>query len=82
MDSQTKENYIKAGKIAAEALAYGKDLIKKDAKMLDVCSKIEEKIFSLGAHPAFPVQLSMNEIAAHFCPEDGDKLVFSDSLFH
>ena len=73
------ESYQKAGKIAAEALAYGKSLIKKGSKVLDVCNNVEEKIFHLGAKPAFPAQISMNEIAAHFCPED-DELVFSDQL--
>jgi|TARA_B100001971_G_C18251746_1_gene578808 methionyl aminopeptidase len=74
------EEYKKAGKIAAEVLAYGNDLIKKDAPVLSVCNKIEAKIFELGAEPAFPVQLSMNDTAAHFCPEDDDKLVFTDQL--
>ncbi len=80
MDLETIEKYKKAGKIAAEALAYGKELIKKDAKVLDVCNRVEEKIFSLGAKPAFPVQVSMNEIAAHFCPEDDDETKFEDQL--
>lgn len=80
MDSETIEKYKKAGKIAKEALDYGKDLIKKDAKVLDVCNKIEEKINSLGAKPAFPVQISMNEVAAHFCPEDDDETKFEDQL--
>ena len=61
-------------------LAYGKQLIKKDAKVLDVCNKVEEKIIALGALPAFPAQISMNEIAAHYCPEEDDKTLFSDQL--
>jgi len=80
MDAEIIEKYKKAGKIAAEVLAYGKELIKKDAKVIEVCNNIEEKIFALGAKPAFPAQISMNEIAAHFCPEDDDKQVFSDQL--
>ncbi|MBU0628964.1 MAG: type II methionyl aminopeptidase [Nanoarchaeota archaeon] len=80
MDAETIENYKKAGKIAAEALAYGKELIRKDSSVLDVLNKVEEKIISLDALPAFPAQISMNEIAAHFCPEDDDSLVFSDQV--
>jgi methionyl aminopeptidase len=80
MEPETVEKYKKAGKIASQALAYGKELIKKDAKVLDVCDKIEEKIVSLGALPAFPVQISMNSIAAHYCPEDDDEINFSDQL--
>ena len=80
MEQELIENYKKAGKIASEVLAYGKELIKKDKKLLDVCNKIESKIFELGAQPAFPVQISCNEIAAHYCPEDDDNTIFSDQL--
>jgi len=80
MDKEIIEKYKKAGKIAAEVLEYGKELIKKDAKVLDVCNKIEEKIFELGAKPAFPVQIALNDVAAHFCPEDDDKTIFTDQL--
>ena len=80
MDQSVIENYKKAGKIAGEVLDYGKGLIKKDAGLLDACNKIEEKIFSLGGKPAFPVQISCNEIAAHYCPEDDDKIVFSEQI--
>jgi methionyl aminopeptidase len=80
MDSQTKQNYIKAGKISAEVLEYGKSLIKKGNSMLDATEKIEKKIFELGGKPAFPVQFSCNEIAAHFCAEEDDKTVFEDQV--
>ena len=80
MEQETIEKYKKAGKIAAEVLAYGKELIKKEAKVLDICNKVEEKIHELGAKPAFPAQVSLNETAAHFCPEDEDKTILSDQL--
>ena len=80
MDLQTKQNYIKAGKISADALEYGKTLIKKGNSLLDATEKIEEKIFELGGKPAFPVQMACNEIAAHFCPEENDKIVFEDQV--
>lgn len=81
MDEQTKKDFIEAGRISAEALEYGKSLIKKGNRLLDVTEKIEEKIFELGGKPAFPVQISCNEIAAHFCVTNDDKtLVFEDQL--
>ena len=36
-----EEDYIKAGKIAAEALKYGAGLIKPGASWIDVADKIE-----------------------------------------
>jgi len=80
MELEIVEKYIKAGRIAAEVLAYGKGLIKKDTSLLDVTEKTEKKIFDLGAKPAFPVQMSLNHLAAHSCPEEDDKTIFSEQL--
>lgn len=70
----------KASKIAAQSLEFGKSLIKKDASLLEVTQKTEKKIFDLGAKPAFPVQISMNHVAAHYCPDLDDETKFSDQL--
>ena len=80
MEQEIIEKYKKAGKIAKEALAFGKELIKKDSKVLDVCNKVEKKIIELGGEIAFPAQISMNETAAHYCPEEGDETKFEDQL--
>ena len=80
MDEQIKNNYIKAGKISAEVLEYGKSLIKKGNSILEATELIEKKIFQLGAKPAFPVQISCNEIAAHFCVEEDDKTLFEEQV--
>jgi len=80
MDEQIKQNYIKAGRISAEVLEYGKSLIKKGNSLLETTELIEKKIFELGAKPAFPVQISCNEIAAHFCVEEDDESVFDEQI--
>lgn len=80
MDKEDIEKLKKAGKTAAQVLGYGKGLIKKDASMVEVLDKTEEKIFELGAKPAFPAQISCNHLAAHYCPDEEDKTVFSDQL--
>lgn len=80
MEKEEIENYVKAGKIAAQTLEYGKNLIKKDVLLVEVVDRVEEKIFSLGGRPAFPAQVSCNHIAAHNCPEQDDKTTFSDQV--
>ncbi len=80
MNEQVKNNFIKAGKISAEALEYGKSLIKKGNSILETTELIEKKIFELGGKPAFPVQISCNEIAAHFCVEGDDKTIFDEQV--
>ncbi|MBI2667360.1 type II methionyl aminopeptidase [Candidatus Woesearchaeota archaeon] len=73
------EDWIKAGKIAAEVLDYGRKLIKIDSSMLDVVEKIESKIISLGGQPAFPVNISVNYIAAHYTAYKDDKTKFKEN---
>jgi len=66
------KDWIKAGEIASEALEYGKDLIKKDKSVLEIVESVEAKIFQLGGKPAFPTNISINEIAAHYSPVKDD----------
>lgn len=72
------DDWKKAGKIAAEALAFGKSLAKPGIKLLELAEKIEGKIIALGGKPAFPVNLSLNHIAAHYTPYPGDETLFKE----
>ncbi|MBS3166433.1 type II methionyl aminopeptidase [Candidatus Woesearchaeota archaeon] len=69
-------DYEKAGKIAAECLEFGRKLIKVNSSLFEVAEAVEKKIYDLGGKPAFPVNISINEIAAHFTPEINDKTIF------
>ena len=78
MDQEIINKHIKAGKIAAEALQYGKSLIKVGVKVVDVLDKVEEKILADGGELAFPAQISLNEAAAHSCSDLNDNTVLSE----
>lgn len=78
MDKETFEAYLKAGRIAAEVRDYGVGLIKIGASLLEVTDKIERRIIELGGEFAFPPQISLNDIAAHYYPSDNDKTVFKE----
>lgn len=67
------EKIIQAGKIASQVKEYAKPLIKKDMPLLEIAEKIEDKIIKLGGKPAFPVNLSINDIAAHCTPTHDDE---------
>lgn len=71
---------LKAGKITAEAVSYARGIIKKGMKLLEIAEDIEKKIIELGGKPAFPVNLSINEIAAHYTPAWNDSSVASGLL--
>ena len=66
------KDWIKAGEIASEVLEYGRGLIKKDKSILEIIENTEAKIFQLGGKPAFPANISINEIAAHYSPVKED----------
>ncbi len=74
------EKWRKAGEIAAKALAYGKSLIKKNASLLEVSDLIEKRIKELGGEPAFPVQISCDNVAAHYCADSDEKTVFKNQV--
>jgi len=76
MDDAVYEKYKLAGKIAAQARDFGADLIKSGVSFLDVANPVESKILKSGAGIAFPVNISINEIAAHFSPRHDETLVF------
>ncbi len=68
-----KEQILKAGKISVEVKKYAREIIKKDISLLEIAEKLEGKIVELGGKPAFPVSLSINEIAAHYTPSHDDQ---------
>lgn len=80
MNLQYKHDFFHAGQLAREVRAYGKSLIKKGASYNDVLSKIHQKIVSLGARAAFPPQIALNNVAAHFLPEPDEDIIFSDEI--
>lgn len=67
-DEKSLKNLVKAGKIAQEAIIYAKSFIKQGMLLSEIAEKIESKIKELGGSPAFPVNLSINEVAAHSTP--------------
>lgn len=73
MEKQELEDYKKAGKISLEIKEYAKQIIKPDMLLLEIAQKIHKKIEELGAISAFPVNLSIDDIAAHYHPALNDE---------
>jgi methionyl aminopeptidase len=73
MTPKQKEKILKAGEIGKQVREWIKPQIKKGLPLLEIAEKIEDKIIELGGKPAFPTNLSINEIAAHFSPSYDDK---------
>lgn len=71
------DDYVKAGKIASEVreLARKKDWVGKT--LYEICETVESEIKSRGGKCAFPVNTSLNEIAAHYTAEPNDQKILS-----
>ena len=73
------EDYVKAGKIAGEVR---ENVRQKDwigSTLAEICDYVESEIIKRGAKCAFPVNTSLNEIAAHYTAEPNDPKTVSDS---
>lgn len=68
----------RAGKIAKEIITWGAKLIKPGKNILEVCKEIENKVIKKGGSLAFPVNISINHIAAHDTPSYNDERIFEE----
>ncbi len=72
--TQDQINKLKnAGEIAKQAKHLAREITKQGIPLLEIAEKIEAKIIELGGKPAFPTNLSINEIAAHSTPSYNDE---------
>ncbi|MBW1838697.1 MAG: type II methionyl aminopeptidase [Deltaproteobacteria bacterium] len=79
MEKEVLDKYKKAGSICA---AVRKDLtkvLKPGVKILEIAEIVDAKIEKLGGKPAFPVNISINDIAAHYTPTFSDTIVIEES---
>lgn len=73
------EDYIKAGKIASEIREMARNKNWVGTTVYDICEEIEGEIRKQGAKPAFPVNTSINEVAAHYTAEPNDELTIKEN---
>ncbi len=73
-----RDALVKAGEIARQVKKEVSGMIKPGAKLYDIAEFVEKRIVELGGKPAFPCNLSLNEIAAHYTPYKGDGTVLRE----
>jgi methionyl aminopeptidase len=71
------EKYRDAGILAAKILRSSSLRIRVGASYLDLVESIEQQVKEEGAELAFPLNLSLNEDAAHDTASPGDERVFA-----
>ena len=69
------DSYIKAGKIVSKIRADASEMIKDGCLVFDLVDYVEGEILRQDAGIAFPCNVSINEIAAHYTSPANDKTV-------
>ena len=77
MNDEIFEKYRDAGVLAAKILRRGAQEIRVGGSYLDLVESIEVQVEEEGAALAFPLNLSLNEDAAHDTASQGDVRVFT-----
>jgi len=72
------DSYLEAGRIASRIRERVRKVDFSGKNLYDICENIEKEIISNAGIPAFPVNVSLNEIAAHYTAEPGDPTVVSN----
>ena len=71
----------RAGAIASQVRKRVIGLVKPGVKLIDICEKVEQWIRELGGEPAFPCNVDVDHVAAHYTsPIDDETRVPEDSL--
>ncbi len=70
------DSYIKAGKIVSDIRGEASKMIKDGTLVIDLVEYVESEILKSGAEIAFPCNVSINEIAAHYTSPANDETKF------
>ncbi len=78
MDPEILKKIEKAGKIAAQVRREGAKKFVVGASPLEIMDYCENRILELGGQIAW-AQMAINDVAAHYCPEENDTTTLKES---
>ncbi|MFQ3275336.1 MAG: methionyl aminopeptidase [Candidatus Nanohaloarchaea archaeon] len=81
MDSEVKEKYIEAGRVVQKARKKAREVAEPGTNLRVIAEDVEKLIRDEGLQPAFPVNVSINEQAAHYTPSrDEERVLKADDV--
>ena len=81
-DSEQYEKHRKAGEILQTVRKEGVERIEVGASHLELVEHVESRIRELGGKPAFPVNVCIDEEAAHGTPSIDDDATFGEEMIN
>ena len=80
LEAEQYEKHREAGEILATVRAEAVERVEVGASHLEVAEHVEDRIRELGGQPAFPVNVSIDEEAAHATPSADDDSTFGEEM--
>lgn len=74
------EKLREAGRIHSVVSETAREMVEEGTPLLELAETVEEEIREEGAEPAFPVNISRDEEAAHATPSRGDDATFREEM--
>jgi methionyl aminopeptidase len=72
LSDEELQTYRNVGKIVAEVREHVRSMVKPGMALLNIAEAVEDMIKQKGAKPAFPCNVSLNQVAAHYSPPADD----------
>lgn len=82
LDSEQYQKHREAGEILATVREEAVDRIEVGASHLELVEHVEDRIRELGGQPAFPMNISIDEEAAHATPCIDDDSTFGEEMIN
>lgn len=76
MEDEELRLWKEAGSIASKARELGAGMVEEGVTYLEVVEAVETYILEQGAEVAFPTNIAVNDVAAHYTPRPGEKTRF------
>jgi methionyl aminopeptidase len=81
MDQELKEKYVEAGEVVQKARKKAREVAEPGANLKVIAEEVEGLIREEGLEPAFPVNVSIDEQAAHYTPsQDEERVLKADDV--
>ena len=81
MSPEIVESYIEAGQVIADVRERVRDIVEECMPLLSLCEKVEALIDKGSCKPAFPCNVDINEVAAHYTsPRDDLNVIPSEAV--
>lgn len=79
MEEPAKSFLIQAGRIAKKVKEEVPGLVREGTSILEVCDYVERRIVEEGGRPAFPCNVDINDVAAHYTAIPNDTTMIPSS---